>query len=109
MQTQRQHVEFRGPMDCLVKTVRGEGIRGLYKGMMSPLVGATLTKTVNFGAFGFLVAGLKDKGKPATLPQMIVAGSLSAVTASLILTPVDRAKILLQIQRTAEERALAEG
>jgi len=30
---------FRGPLDCLLRTVRNEGIRGLYKGATPPLVG----------------------------------------------------------------------
>jgi solute carrier family 25 carnitine/acylcarnitine transporter 20/29 len=30
---------FRGPMDCLLQTVRKEGFAGLYKGATPPLVG----------------------------------------------------------------------
>lgn len=110
MQTQAGHRDFRGPLDCLFKTVRGEGLLGLYKGMASPLLGATVTKTVNFGAFGFLLASLRDSGTTEARPLHIVcAGAASAVLASLVLTPVDRAKILLQVQRSREERARAES
>lgn len=31
--------QFSGAMDCAIKTVQREGIRGLYKGMISPIVG----------------------------------------------------------------------
>lgn len=31
--------QFKGPMDCLLKTIRNEGVRGLYKGATPPLVG----------------------------------------------------------------------
>ena len=62
LQVQPGHSLFLGPWDCLRKTVRGEGVRGLYKGMASPLIGATLTKTVNFGTFGFLLASLREQG-----------------------------------------------
>jgi hypothetical protein len=89
--------------------VRGEGLLGLYKGMASPLLGATITKTVNFGAFGFLLASLRGKGATEARPLHVVcAGAASAVLASFVLTPVDRAKILLQVQRSEEERARAE-
>lgn len=30
---------FRGPLDCVLQTVRKEGVRGLYKGATPPLVG----------------------------------------------------------------------
>lgn len=31
--------QFRGPLDCLLQTVRKEGLSGLYKGATPPLVG----------------------------------------------------------------------
>ena len=31
--------QFKGPLDCVLQTVRNEGIRGLYKGATPPLVG----------------------------------------------------------------------
>lgn len=30
---------FKGPLDCLLSTVRNEGFRGVYKGATPPLVG----------------------------------------------------------------------
>lgn len=30
---------FRGPVDCVLQTVRKEGVAGLYKGATPPLVG----------------------------------------------------------------------
>lgn len=34
-----QEAQFRGPLDCLLQTIRKEGIAGLYKGATPPLVG----------------------------------------------------------------------
>jgi hypothetical protein len=31
--------QFKGPLDCLLQTVRKEGFTGLYKGASPPLVG----------------------------------------------------------------------
>lgn len=31
--------QFKGPLDCLLQTVRKEGVTGLYKGATPPLVG----------------------------------------------------------------------
>ena len=33
--------EYRNAMDCVVKTVRGEGIRGLYRGLSASYLGVT--------------------------------------------------------------------
>lgn len=44
---------YRGALDCAYKTVTDEGIRGLYKGMLAPLVGAIPLFAVCF--FGFNV------------------------------------------------------
>ena len=34
-----QDAQFRGPLDCVLQTVRKEGVKGFYKGMSPPLVG----------------------------------------------------------------------
>ena len=34
-----EKVQFKGPLDCLLQTMRHEGVRGLYKGATPPLVG----------------------------------------------------------------------
>ena len=35
--TDKSH--FKGPLDCLLQTLRNEGFKGLYKGATPPLVG----------------------------------------------------------------------
>lgn len=37
---------FKGPLDCVLQTVQKEGVKGLYKGMSLPLVGAMLIDSV---------------------------------------------------------------
>ena len=34
---------YKGPLDCLLKTVKGEGVTALYKVSLIPTVCATLT------------------------------------------------------------------
>lgn len=38
LQTSRDS-HFKGPLDCVVQTLRKEGVAGLYKGATPPLVG----------------------------------------------------------------------
>lgn len=111
LQTQRALEDYRGFWDCIRKTVRGEGVRGLYKGMTAPLLGSTLTKTIDFGTYGFLLSWIRgtEEKTPPRIWQMMVSGTMSAAIATVVLCPIDRAKILLQIQRTEAEKARAEG
>ncbi|KAI2625755.1 mitochondrial carrier [Hypoxylon sp. NC1633] len=41
---------FSGPLECLVQTVRAEGVRGLYKGATPPLVGWMFMDSVMLGS-----------------------------------------------------------
>eukprot|EP01129_Flabellula_baltica_P013351 TRINITY_DN6174_c0_g1_i2.p1 TRINITY_DN6174_c0_g1~~TRINITY_DN6174_c0_g1_i2.p1 ORF type:complete len:113 (-),score=16.10 TRINITY_DN6174_c0_g1_i2:24-362(-) len=43
---------FDGMLDCVVKTLKKEGFRGLYKGAASPLAGAMLHNANVFFCFG---------------------------------------------------------
>jgi solute carrier family 25 (mitochondrial carnitine/acylcarnitine transporter), member 20/29 len=110
LQTQRKNNEYKNFSDCVKKTIRGEGLRGLYKGMSAPLLGATLTKTIDFGIFGAVRNALdKRPGGQNKLSNVVIAGMMSASAASVILGPIDRLKILLALQRSDLERARALG
>jgi solute carrier family 25 carnitine/acylcarnitine transporter 20/29 len=47
-----QAPQFTGTWDCAVKTVRLEGVRGLFKGMVSPITGVPPIYALVFGAYG---------------------------------------------------------
>jgi len=40
--------QYKGALDCFKQTVAKEGIRGLYKGMLSPLIGITPVFAISF-------------------------------------------------------------
>jgi len=67
-------------------------------------VGSTLFKTINFGLYGSVLRMVRKKDKEATYTDMMIAGTVSAALAVTVLTPADRVKILLQVQRSDEER-----
>jgi len=43
---------FTGTLDCLTKTIRNEGVRGLYKGMVAPLLGVSPIFAICFFGYG---------------------------------------------------------
>lgn len=61
--------------------------KNLYKGLLAPLIGVGLEKTIVFGIF--------ETTKPYTNSD-VISGGLSGMLASLIVTPFERIKILYQ-------------
>ncbi|KAF0852413.1 mitochondrial solute carrier family 25 (mitochondrial carnitine/acylcarnitine transporter) member 20/29 [Andalucia godoyi] len=93
---------FRGPMDCLVRTVRHEGFRGLYKGVSSPLGGVPWMYTISFGSWGAAQKMLEKPGeKNLSLFRVSLAGAISGVATTVVTTPVELLKIRLQTQYSA--------
>lgn len=91
---------FKGPMDCLVKTVKNEGILGLYKGMASPLVGIAAVNSLLFWAYS-LGKTLQQTTLPHnthTLGQIALAGAGAGAVNSILASPVELLKIRLQVQ-----------
>jgi hypothetical protein len=64
---------FKGPLDCLLKTLRNEGFRGVYKGATPPLVGWMFMDSVWVDLDLYLqwhmLMGFQDAGFPLQLPR----------------------------------------
>ncbi|KAJ2776874.1 hypothetical protein H4R18_005441 [Coemansia javaensis] len=101
---------FRGPMDCLVKTVRNEGVLGLYKGMASPLVGIAAVNSLLFWAYSYGKA-LQTGSATATptLGQVAIAGAGAGAVNSVLASPVELLKVRLQVQYSAAGGAVFRG
>jgi len=97
-----QPPRYTGAADCVMKTVKLEGIKGLYKGMAAPIVGVAPIFALSFAGFGF---GKKivqtDQEKDLTLSQLAIAGGISGVFTTSIMAPGERIKCLLQVQQAA--------
>ncbi|KAJ2721352.1 hypothetical protein GGI07_004022 [Coemansia sp. Benny D115] len=89
---------FRGPVDCLVKTVKSEGVRGLYKGMASPLVGIAAVNSLLFWAYESGKRLQTGGSTQATLAQVAIAGAGAGAINSTLASPVELFKIQLQAQ-----------
>mmetsp|Transcript_195 Transcript_195/g.738 ORF Transcript_195/g.738 Transcript_195/m.738 type:complete len:307 (+) Transcript_195:49-969(+) len=101
---------FTGALDCARKTVAAEGIKGLYKGMVAPLMGVTPIFAVCFWAYDL---GQKLERKALgyapdhqlNLFEIGLAGGFSAIPTTAIMAPGERIKCILQIQGATPEVA----
>ncbi|KAJ6604502.1 carnitine/acyl carnitine carrier [Mycena vulgaris] len=94
---------YTGAIDVVKKTVAKDGITGLYRGMVPPLLGVTPIFAISFWAYDaskklILSATPNRTSDVLSIPELAAAGFMSAVPATLVTAPVERAKVLLQVQ-----------
>ncbi|POS85961.1 hypothetical protein EPUL_001972 [Erysiphe pulchra] len=115
--------QFSGPLQCLLQTVRKEGVMGLYKGATPPLVGWIFMDSILMGSLTFYRSLLKRtlfapkkstnislSSSAASLPHNLptvghgIAGLLAGVTVSFFAAPVEHIKARLQVQYSKTKR-----
>ncbi|CAO3625405.1 unnamed protein product [Cunninghamella echinulata] len=101
---------YQGPIDCIKSTICHEGIRGLFKGMSVPLIGAMIENATLFVGYKQIQRMIRiytnnlDENTPLTMNQLYMAGAGSGALASFILTPVELIKCKLQIQQHLNQK-----
>ncbi|KAI9663812.1 MAG: hypothetical protein M1821_007302 [Bathelium mastoideum] len=108
--------QFRGPLDCLLQTVRNEGVRAVYKGATPPLVGWMVMDSVLMGSMTLYRRLLNDNVFNRTRPDGLgvserklpaighaIAGVMAGCTVSFIAAPVEHVKARLQVQYQADK------
>ncbi|CAG8543412.1 20261_t:CDS:2 [Dentiscutata erythropus] len=94
---------YNGTVDVVKKTVAKDGLRGLYRGMGPPLVGITPIFAISFWSYNLskqIVYALTPnrKSQELSILEYTIAGALSAGPTTLVMAPVERIKVILQIQ-----------
>ncbi|TIC08239.1 hypothetical protein E3Q16_00166 [Wallemia mellicola] len=103
--------QYKGAIDVVKQSIARDGLRGLYKGVLPPLVGVTpifalsfwsydLGKKIVFGSRS--EASNKERGSTLTTGELAFAGFFSAVPTTLVTAPVERVKV---IQQTESKKA----
>ncbi|KAG8713063.1 hypothetical protein FRC11_013412 [Ceratobasidium sp. 423] len=105
---------FSGPIDCLYKTWKFEGIRGLYRGLPMPIVGAMAENASLFLAYNKIQDTLlqyshfrPSTNHKVTLDGIAIAGGGAGTVASFLLTPIELIKCKMQVQMIAAEARVA--
>ena len=105
-----------GVFGALSKTLRSEGVRGLYRGVSAPLVASTPIYAISFWGYDvgqtlvykFLRSQGEDK-MPLTIPEIMLAGGFSALPMIIVMAPTERIKCLLQVQTNTNNATDTKG
>ncbi|CCL99790.1 uncharacterized protein FIBRA_01812 [Fibroporia radiculosa] len=94
---------FNGPIDCLVQTWRKEGIRGLYRGLPAPIVGAMAENACLFWTYTEFQNTIRwanslSMTEQLSLGQLAIAGAGAGSLTSFVLTPIELVKCKMQVQ-----------
>lgn len=102
-QPDRPPYHYAGPIDCFQKSLRAEGVRGLYRGISAPLFGAAIETSSLFFSYRIAQTLLKatfpqpDHNTPLSLKALIACGGASGAFTSLLLTPIELIKCQMQV------------
>lgn len=90
---------YKGTYDCAKKTIQREGFTGLYKGMLTPIIGVTPMYAICFFSFT-MGKKLQQKSEDHifSLKELFLSGALAGLSTTVILAPGERVKCLLQVQ-----------
>lgn len=91
---------FTGTADCILKTYSNEGvIHGFYKGVASPLFGASMEYASLFWTYDLskLVISKSLGSEELQFKHKVVAGGASGLITSFVLTPIELIKCQMQV------------
>ncbi|KAJ2159714.1 carnitine transporter [Coemansia sp. RSA 552] len=94
--------EYKSTIDCFRKTLAESGVRGMYRGMAAPLVGATPVFAICFWGYDMGQKIMRSvynlaPGDKLTTNQTLFAGGFSAIPTTAVMAPMERIKCTLQV------------
>jgi len=93
---------YKNSWDCFRQVLKGEGIRGLYRGLLPQMVGVAPEKAIKLTVNDFLRGLFRDPQRgDIYLPLEILAGGGAGASQVLFTNPLEIVKIRLQTQGEA--------
>lgn len=98
MQAQRALV-YKNSMDCLIKVLSKEGIRGLYSGLGPQLIGVAPEKAIKLTVNDLARSFFTNKvSKQISWPLEVASGAFAGACQVVFTNPLEIVKIRLQVQ-----------
>lgn len=96
MQTQNyKNPMYKSTYDCFVKIVKKNSVRGLYRGMSSPMAGVAAVNAIVFGVYGNVQ---RSASNPNSLLSHFCAGTAAGLVQSVVCSPMELVKTRIQLQ-----------
>jgi solute carrier family 25 (mitochondrial aspartate/glutamate transporter), member 12/13 len=97
-----ERILYRNSLDCFGKVVRGEGVLGLYRGLLPQLVGVAPEKAIKLTMNDLVRGFLRDPNTGnISLLSEIISGGAAGASQVVFTNPLEIVKIRLQIQGEA--------
>jgi hypothetical protein len=93
---------YNGPIDCMLKTIRIEGLRGAQRGLTTAITREAVLNFFRIGMFSPVLKMYHPHDSPAPIYKKIAAGITTGSTAALICNPLDIIKTRMQAQAYGE-------
>jgi len=94
-----------GPVSMMSQVLKKEGVRGFYKGMLSPIVSNAPINAVVFAGYGVASRVIQEMdqtvGEPMTTRQHLIAGGAAGLVQTAFASPSELVKIVLQVDSKA--------
>lgn len=92
---------YNGPLDCFRKSVKADGLRGLYRGISAPMAGAAVENSCLFFSYRIaqdvLKATFYTSSDSLPFSALLISGAASGSITSLALTPIELIKCKMQV------------
>eukprot|EP01029_Cantina_marsupialis_P000949 TRINITY_DN10763_c0_g1_i1.p1 TRINITY_DN10763_c0_g1~~TRINITY_DN10763_c0_g1_i1.p1 ORF type:complete len:296 (+),score=50.35 TRINITY_DN10763_c0_g1_i1:122-1009(+) len=107
IQTQHTNV-YKGPIDCIIKMARHEGIGSLWKGFTPAFSSACLENMVLFSGIGIVRRlFMKLNGtKEISLFQEALSGSTAGIVSATVICPPEMIKVKMQCQKNVGTKTI---
>eukprot|EP00128_Syssomonas_multiformis_P010429 Colp12_sorted_trinity150504_noHs@29679 len=115
MQTQPSNMKdrlYHGALDCIKKTIKIEGVKGLYRGMVPTVVREIPSYAAYFVTYEFSCRALTPDGESVdelSPLALLLAGGLGGIAAWVSTYPADVIKSRLQAQHVGQEWLTVRG
>jgi len=96
---QTQNGAYNGALSCAVETVRRFGVRGLYRGIVTPMVGQGAEIATLFTVFGWARELVGEGTRTLSILDLSLCGAMSGSVVAFVVTPIELIKCRLQVQQ----------